>query len=128
MQRIFEPHLSEARLSLYGKLTTVVIGVGALALALGEVRVVFWFVLFAWSGLACAFTPVVICALFWPRTTRNGAVAGMLAGFLTAVAWVLLPPSVTLGLYEMIPGFFAGFAATLGVSLLDARRGADAGG
>jgi sodium/proline symporter len=103
---------------LYGKLTTVVIGAGGVVLALGEVRVVFWFVLFAWSGLACAFAPVVLCSLFWKRTTRAGAVAGMVSGFLTTVIWVLVFKDGFYDLYEMLPGFFAGFVATVGVSLL----------
>jgi sodium/proline symporter len=45
VQKIFHPNLSKARLSLYGKLTTVVIGAGALVFALGEVRMIFWFIL-----------------------------------------------------------------------------------
>jgi len=103
---------------MLGKLTTVVIGAGAVALALPEVRVVFWFVLFAWSGLASAFAPVVLCSIFWSRTTRAGAIAGMVAGFLTAVLWVLLIKEHFYDLYEMIPGFVAGFAVTIGVSLV----------
>jgi sodium/proline symporter len=118
IQKIFEPGLSEIRLSLFGKLTTVVIGALAFALAIGEVRMIFWFVLFAWSGLASAFTPVVLCSLFWKRTTRAGAIAGMIAGFLAAVIWVVAFKEHFYDLYEMIPGFAAGFAATVGVSLV----------
>jgi sodium/proline symporter len=112
------PDLSQRTLSRFGKATTVVLGTGAIFMALGEVRVIFWFVLFAWSGLACAFTPVVLCALFWTRTTRAGAIAGMIAGFVTAVAWVLFFKSGFYELYEMIPGFLVGLAFTVGVSLL----------
>ena len=118
VQKIFNPDLSERRLSLFGKLSTVVIGAVALVLALGEVRMIFWFVLFAWSGLASAFTPVVLCSLFWKRTTRAGAIAGMVAGFLTAVIWVVAFKEHVWDLYEMIPGFLAGFLATIGVSLV----------
>lgn len=118
VQKIFRPHMTDRRLSLYGRLTTVVIGAGALAFALGEVRMIFWFVLFAWSGLASAFAPVVLCSLFWKGTTRAGAIAGMVGGFLAAVVWVLLFKERFLDLYEMIPGFVVGFGATIGVSLL----------
>jgi sodium/proline symporter len=117
VQKVFRPDLTDRAVALLGKLTTVVIGLGGVAFALGEVRLVFWFVLFAWSGLACAFTPVVLLSLFWKRTTRAGAVAGMVAGFATAVAWVLVFKSAALDLYEMIPGFAAGFLATIAVSL-----------
>ena len=117
VQKIFQPELSERHLSFYGKLTTVVIGAGALVLAVGEVRMIFWFVLFAWSGLASAFTPVILCSLFWRRTTRAGAVAGMAGGFLSTVIWVLLFKEQFYGLYEMIPGFGMGFLLIVVVSL-----------
>ncbi|NIM52651.1 MAG: sodium/solute symporter [Gemmatimonadales bacterium] len=118
IQKIFRPRISEKRIAFYGKLTTLVIGTGALLFALGQVRLVFWFVLFAWSGLASAFTPPVLCSLFWKRTTRAGAVAGMVAGFLTAIVWVLAFRARVFDLYEMIPGFLAGFVVTIVVSLL----------
>jgi len=118
VQKIFYPDLSEKSLSFYGKLTTGIIGAGALVLALAEVQgVIFWFVLFAWSGLASAFTPVVFCSLFWKRTTRAGAVAGMVGGFLTSMIWVLFFKEWSYDLYEMIPGFLVGFGLTVGVSL-----------
>ncbi|MXX71909.1 MAG: hypothetical protein F4Y73_08595 [Gemmatimonadetes bacterium] len=128
VQKVFRPDFSDRRLALIGRGLTVVIGLGGLAVALPESRMIFWFVLFAWSGLASAFTPVVLCSLFWRGTTRAGAVWGMIAGFLTAVAWVLpiLPGSEGGGialkerfydLYEMIPGFAAGFLVTIVVSL-----------
>ncbi len=117
VQKVLHPGLSERQLSLLGKLTTVVIGAIALALALPEVRVIFWFVLFAWSGLAAAFTPVVLCSLFWNRTTKAGAIAGMVAGFAATILWVLLFKEDVYSLYEMVPGFLAGFTVTIGVSL-----------
>lgn len=118
IQKVLQPRVSDRRLAACGKLVTVVIGAIALALALGEVRMVFWFVLFAWSGLASAFAPVVLCSLFWKRTTRAGAIAGMLAGFLTALLWVVFFKARFSDLYEMLPGFAAGFLATITVSLL----------
>jgi sodium/proline symporter len=117
VQNIFNPRWSERHIAAIGQIATVVIGIAALAFAMGEVRLVFWFVLFAWSGLACAFTPVVLCSLFWRRTTRQGAIAGMVAGFATAVVWVIMFKARALDLYEMVPGFVAAFAATIGVSL-----------
>ena len=124
IQQVVKPDWSEAVLSRWGKATTVVLGLGALALALTEVRVIFWFVLFAWSGLACAFAPVVLCALFWKRATRAGAIAGMTTGFLVTVGWVLFAKSGFYDLYEMIPGFLAGLLATVVVSLATARPSA----
>ena len=41
----------------------------------------------------------------------------MIAGFVGAVGWVLVFKDQFYDLYEMIPGFALGFAATIGVSL-----------
>jgi Na+/proline symporter len=118
VQKVFQPGLSDRRLSFYGKLVTVVIGAGGVLFALGEVRMVFWFVLFAWSGIASAFAPVILCSLFWKRTTKAGAISGMVAGFTAAVTWVLFFKEQFYDLYEMLPGFAAGFLVTTVVSLL----------
>jgi sodium/proline symporter len=101
-----------------GKGVTVVIGLVGLVVALLEVRVIFDFVLFAWSGIACAFTPVVLCSLFWKRTTREGAIAGMIGGFGSTVLWVEFFKAGFFDLYEMIPGFLAGLACCVAVSLM----------
>ncbi len=116
-QNVFDSNASERRLSNVGKAVTVVIGAAGLAAALADVRMIFYFVLFAWSGIAAAFTPVVLCSLFWRRTTRAGAIAGMVGGFLTTVLWVLFFKERVLDLYEMIPGFAAGFGCCVTVSL-----------
>ena len=118
MQKALGFQGSERTLSLLGKGVTVVIGLVGLVVALLEVRVIFDFVLFAWSGIACAFTPVVLCSLFWKRTTKEGAVAGMIAGFATTVIWVRVFKADYYDLYEMIPGFIAGLLACVLVSLV----------
>jgi sodium/proline symporter len=117
-QKILRPDAPQVTLARLGKGVTVILGLLGLVLALTEVRMIFWFVLFAWSGLASAFTPVVLCSLFWARTTRAGALAGMIAGFLVTVIWVMAFKTQFYDLYEMIPGFMAGFVFTIGVSLL----------
>ncbi len=125
-QKIFRPDAAQQALTRLGRVVTIVLGLVGLSLALGAERVIFWFVLFAWSGLASAFTPVVLCSLFWARTTRVGAIAGMIAGFATTVLWVLGPKAGFYDLYEMLPGFAAGFLVTVVVSLFtEAPEGAE---
>jgi sodium/proline symporter len=120
VQKVFQPPWSERTFSHWGKAVTVILGSIALALALPEVRVIFWFVLFAWSGLAC-FTPVILCSLFWKGTTLAGAIAGLVAGFGTTVLWVLIFKDQFYDLYEMIPGFAMGFFFTIIVSLFTTK-------
>ena len=118
VQKAMGSDASERRLSMLGKAVTVVIGLVAFWIALADVRVIFYFVLFAWSGIASAFTPVVLCSLFWKRTTLAGAVAGMIGGFVATVVWTVVLKEHFYDLYEMIPGFIAGFSCCIGVSLL----------
>ena len=118
MQKILGSNKSDRQLATYGKLVTVLIGVIGIAFAIPEAQFIFWFVLFAWSGLGAAFGPTMLGLLYYRKITREGIIAGMLGGFLTSVIWVLLFKEQTYNLYEAIPGFTAGFLLTWGVSRL----------
>jgi len=118
MQKILGSTKSDHQLAGYGKIVTILIGILAIALAIPEAKFIFWFVLFAWSGLGAAFGPVVICVLYYKKTTREGVIAGMLGGFLTSVVWVLLFKEQTYGLYEAVPGFIVGMVLTYAVSAM----------
>ena len=115
-QQIRGTALDDRAFAARGKVVTLVIGLIGIAFALHQTPLVFWFVLFAWSGLGAAFGPVLLCALWYPRTTLAGAVAGMLGGFLTTVAWVLWIKPHAWDLLEVIPGFIVGLALTVLVS------------
>jgi len=117
-QQIRGSSLSDRSLAHRGKLITVVIGAIGIAFALHQTPVIFWFVLFAWSGLGAAFGPVLLCGLWYPGTTLAGAIAGMLGGFVTTIAWVLWFKPYFYDLLEVIPGFLVGLALTLIVSKL----------
>jgi sodium/proline symporter len=120
MQKIFGSQKSDAVLAGYGKVVTILVGIIAVAFALEEVKFIFWFILFAWSGLGAAFGPVILCMLYDKKVNLAGVAAGMLGGFLTSVIWVLAFKSQTYDLYEMIPGFIVGLALTTSVSRLSA--------
>lgn len=115
-QQVRGSALSDRALAHRGKLVTVIIGMIGIAFALHQTPMIFWFVLFAWSGLGAAFGPVLLCGLWYPGTNLAGAVAGMLGGFLTTVAWVLWLKPYFFDLLEVIPGFLVGLALTLVVS------------
>ena len=117
VQVFVQPNRPGRRLSLYGKVATVVIGAGALTLALSGTRMIFWFVAFAWSGLSSAFGPPILCSIFWKRTTLAGAVSGMTAGFVTSVIWMFQFKERFSDLYELIPGLLIGFLVTILVSV-----------
>ncbi len=97
---------------------TLLIGAIGIVLAAPKAKFIFWFVLFAWSGLGAAFGPALLGLLYYKKITRQGIIAGMLGGFLTSVVWVLAFKEQTYNLYEAIPGFAAGFLLTWIVSRL----------
>ena len=81
---------SDDRRSLVlGRWTVAVVGLLGILVALSEVRLVFWFVLFAWSGLGAAFAPLILLALLRHGVNRHGALAAMLTGTGVTVAWKL---------------------------------------
>jgi sodium/proline symporter len=120
-QQIRGSKLSDRALANRGKLVTVVIGLIGIAFALHQTPLIFWFVLFAWSGLGAAFGPVLLCAVWYPGTSLAGAVAGMLGGFITTVVWVLWLKPGFYDLLEVIPGFIVGLALTIIISKLTKR-------
>jgi sodium/proline symporter len=99
----------------------VLAGLAAALMAMVAQDLVFWLVLFAWGGLGAAFGPALILSLYWPRTTRAGVVAGMLAGALLVVVWRLWLKEPT-GVYELVPAFLGSLAVVVAVSLSTSRR------
>ncbi|UCD63008.1 MAG: sodium:proline symporter, partial [Candidatus Zixiibacteriota bacterium] len=89
---------------------------------LTENRVIFEFVLYAWSALGAAFGPVVILGLLWKRTNKAGAVAGMLTGAIVTIIWRNVAALKAI-VYELVPAFILAFAAVVIFSLLTSPGG-----
>ena len=68
----------------------------------------------AWGLFGASFGPVVILSLFWKRFNYAGACAGIIAGAVVDIAWLLLFTNTIMpaliansGIYEILPGFIA---------------------
>ena len=72
----------------------------------------------AWAGFGSAFGSVIILSLFWRRFTYKGALAGVIAGALTDILWLVFLTDLT-GIYEIIPGFAVSMIAAVAVTLID---------
>jgi len=101
--------------------TVLTVGLIATLIAMTEPRVIFHFVLYAWSGLGAAFGPVLILRLLWHRLTETGAIAAMLTGFITAIVWAETPALKSL-MYELPPAFLLAFVVAVIVSLATSQR------
>ena len=82
LQDVFGIKLTAKQTMLVARLTVIAIAVIAVFLARDPNSSVFNIVSFAWAGFGASFGPAMLCALFWKRTTWQGALAGMLAGLL----------------------------------------------
>ncbi len=125
VHRFFAKNMSQKMSMIVARATVAVIAVVAVVFAWNPGSKVFEIVSFAWAGFGAAFGPVMLCALFWKRTTKWGAFAGMAAGGVTAIVWcyVLKPLGKAhgigiLNIYELLPAFIVGLAAIIIVSLL----------
>ena len=79
----------------------------------------------AWGLFGASFGPVVILSLFWKRFNYAGACAGIVAGAVVDIAWLLLftntmMPAViaNTGIYEILPGFVVSTIVAVFVSLV----------
>ncbi|ADE15785.1 sodium/proline symporter [Nitrosococcus halophilus Nc 4] len=102
-----------------GRATVAVIASLALWLALDPESQVLELVAYAWAGFGAAFGPTLLMALYWKRMTRQGALAGIIAGGVTVLLWKQLEGGI-FDLYELVPGFITSAFAIVGISLLNA--------
>lgn len=80
VQETFKVKMSRKASMWLARISVLAISVVAVFLALDPSSSVFRIVSFAWAGFGAAFGPVVLFALFWKRTNKWGALAGMVSG------------------------------------------------
>ena len=103
------------------RICVIVISVIAVFLALDPSSSVFRIVSFAWAGFGAVFGPLVLFGLFWKRTNKWGAIAGMVSGGATIFIWkfvvrVKLADTI-LNIYELLPAFIIASIFIIVVSL-----------
>jgi SSS family solute:Na+ symporter/sodium/pantothenate symporter len=116
--------------------TTLVVGVIVTAAAFWPPRFLQYLIIFTGSGMACTYLGPTVLALYWRRTTRRGALASLVGGFLAVLfLWLLgycgvgktgltgpaaerFAPFCPLGLDPLIYGLLVSFALGILVSLL----------
>ena len=108
---------------LLARTVMVVISVIAAFLARNPNSSVFRVVSFAWAGFGAAFGPTVLIGLFWKRSNKWGALAGMIVGGAMVFIWkyLIAPLGGAFAIYELLPAFIAASIAIVVVSLLTAK-------
>lgn len=119
MENFFGRKMSAKSSMLVARGTVIAIAVVGIALAWDPNSSVFNIVSFAWAGFGAAFGPVMLFALFWKRSNRQGALAGMIAGGAMVFIWKYLirPMGGAWDIYELLPAFIVSSVVILVVSL-----------
>ena len=120
MENFFHIKMSTKTAMLAARLTVVAIAVVGVVLAWDPNSSVFRVVSFAWAGFGAAFGPVVLFALFWKRSTKLGALAGMVSGGAMVFLWKFCIAKLggVFAIYELLPAFIVACVAIVVVSLL----------
>ena len=102
------------------RVTLIAIAIIALFIARDPNSSVFAIVSFAWAGFGAAFGPVVLFSLFWRRSNRWGALAGMISGGAMVFIWkyMVRPLGGAWNIYELLPAFIVACIMIIVVSLL----------
>lgn len=102
------------------RITVLAISVIAAFLARDPDSSVFNIVSFAWAGFGAVFGPVMLFSLFWKRTTKWGALSGMISGGIMVFVWKYLvkPLGGAWNIYELLPAFIVASIFIVVVSLL----------
>ena len=129
--RTFYPNASEKSTLWVSRATVITVSILALALVyienpdpntiLGKLNAsIFKLVAFAWAGFGAAFGPLILCSLFWRRTTLIAAIAGILSGGTTTFFWRFLSggPFGIFDLYEVVPGLVVSLVVIIAATFL----------
>lgn len=109
------PGLDDRTAIRYTRLATLAIGIVGVLMALrgGSVLWISWF---GWNTLGLFGGPVIL-GLWWPRATREGAIAGLSTGFLLMLAWTIFNLEPATNLFQAFPACAATYIVTWLISL-----------
>lgn len=119
-QGVLKKDATDKQVMVISRVVLLLISLFGILIALDENSIIFNVVSFAWAGFGATFGPIILFSLFWKRTTRAGAVAGMLVGGGMVFLWklVLNPIGGIFAIYELLPAFICSSLAIVIVSLL----------
>ena len=117
---VFGVKLDDKKSMLIARLTVIGVAVLGVIFAGDPTSSIFRVVSFAWAGFGATFGPIMIFALFWKRTNKYGAIAGMISGAVMIFVWKFLvaPLGGVFAIYELLPAFIISCVFIVVVSLV----------
>lgn len=119
-QGICKKDATDKQVMWISRITLLVLALIGIVIALDENSVIFQIVSFAWAGFGATFGPLVLFSLFWKRTNRVGAIAGMVSGAGMVFLWKLVISQLggEFAIYELLPAFIFSSVCIVVFSLL----------
>ena len=119
-QGICKKDATDKQVMVVSRITLLVLALLGMLFAMDENSVIFQIVSFAWAGFGATFGPLMLFSLFWKRTNRAGAVAGMVGGAGMVFLWKLVISKLggVFAIYELLPAFIFSSVCIVVVSLL----------
>ena len=117
---VFKKNATDNQVLIVSRITLAAVLVFGCFVAWDENSVIFNVVSYAWAGLGASFGPLTLFCLYWRRTTKQGAIAGMITGAAMVLIWhnLIKPLGGVFGIYELMPAFLCSCLAIVIVSLL----------
>lgn len=116
VERNSKESLNEKKLKKYSYITTGVISLLVMGLAINPPNFLQAIVIFAISGFAASFTIPIAVGMFWKGATPAGGLASMLGGFLTMLLLYAFKINNPLGFNPLVWGLFVSLIAIVVVS------------
>ncbi len=106
-QGICKKNATDKQVMVLSRITLCVLALLGILFALDENSVIFQIVSFAWAGFGATFGPLMLFSLFWKRTNKPGAIAGMVGGAGMVFLWKLVISKLggVFAIYELLPAF-----------------------
>ncbi len=118
-KKSINPAATDRQVLLYTRLMVVALGLIGFV-ALGFFQTILEMALWAYTMYGAAITPALLAVFLWPRVTRAGGVASILAGMLTTLGWEIYARQAGGYPYELAtvyPALALSLIALVGVSL-----------
>ena len=115
--KLINPNADQKKLVILSRISVLLLSIVAFALAI-QGGIIYFLVAFAWGGLAASFGPLIILSLWWRRTTKWGAIAGMISGTVMVILWDkcgIMSYLQEISIHDelIIPGMFPAFFVSL---------------
>ncbi len=88
VHKALHKNFDDRKLVLISRITILVVGLIALAMAFTSKSLIYTIVGWAWAGIGCSFAPAVILSFFWKRFSAAGVIASLVSGFVTTIVWM----------------------------------------